>query len=721
MSAPAILIVEDNAITRKLFRLVVEGEGFVAVEAATGASALEKLATTPIQLVLLDMVLPDMSGFELARRLRSLPGGTETPVVALSGFLHLLDNARQRPEVFDAFLFKPIESDRLIDTIRTYLPRGAGAPESATDLRPAHVLIVDDDPVQLKLARLHLARRFSRVTTAGGGAAALVQAREDRPDVILSDVLMPGMDGFELCMALRQDHLLTAVAVVLVSAHYDDTADHELARRVGASALLPRQPDFAGVADRISDILDRGPRRPASGAAEPAEDLHRDHVSRARLQLERQLALNAGQARRAALQSAQLSILSGVANALTGSIDVDAQLDEVLASCLDAAGITRAVLYRTPEGGAVRVSHTVGYGAQDRADLEQVFGHPDLLDRATTQSVALPIAAPALDPAEATHFLSRAGLVSACFIPLQGGGQRLGAVLLGSNSPALEPLQIDFCRAMTAYIGQALALAEAFAREQAARQAAEQASRAKTTFLSLVSHELLTPLTSIRLQIDRLERSDDGLAGHQLHILGQLARAEGRLHDLVDALLEHTRIESGYLEITPEPLDAVTLLREVVEDLQPRAQTKGLLLRLLDPGADPPIRLRTDRRLLRLIGSNLIDNAIKFTDAGRVEVSLTTDGSLFRLTVADTGRGIPPEDIARIFVAFEQLERIRHKHTPGVGLGLALVKRLAEVLGGTVEVSSQLGVGSRFTVSMPELAAPVALQIGLLSPPAPPP
>ena len=525
---------------------------------------------------------------------------------------------------------------------------------------------------------------------------------------------MPGMDGFELCMALRQDPLLAGVPIVLVSPHHADAADDELAHRVGASALLPRKADFEGIVATITAVLDRGTRGPTTSAGEPAEDLHRDHVSRARLQLERQLALNAGQARRAALQSAQLSILSGVANALTGSVDVDARLDDVLASCLDAAGITQGVLYRTGDNGGVRVSHTVGFGERERPALEQVFGHPALLARATAQSVALPVAAPPLDPAEAASFLARAGLVSALFLPLQGGGRRMGALLLGSSSPTPEPLQLDFCRAMAAHIGQALALAEAFAREQAARHAAEQASRAKTTFLSLVSHELLTPLTSIRLQIDRLERSEDVLAD-QRQILDTLARGEARLRDLVDTLLDYSRIESGRLEITPEPLDAAALLREVVDDLQPRAQKKGLSLQLLSSAAEPAVPFRTDRRLLRLIGSNLIDNAIKFTDAGRVEVAFATEGPRLRLIVTDTGRGIPPGETDRIFEAFEQLEKIPHKHTPGVGLGLALVKRLTEALGGKIEVSSQLGVGSRFTVSLPELAAPLALQIGPLS------
>jgi CheY-like chemotaxis protein len=430
-------------------------------------------------------------------------------------------------------------------------------------------LIVDDDPVQLKLSRLNLAGHFTRISTAGSGAAAVAQARRAPPDLILSDVLMPGMDGFELTMALRQDPQLAAIPIVLVSAHYADAADDELAHRVGASALLPRKADFEKIISTIVEILDHRAGTTAAVPAQLSEHLYRDHINRARLQLERQVALNVGQAQRAALQSAQLSILSGVANALTRCTDVDAELDDVLATCLDAAGTNRGVLYRRTGEGGVRVSHAVGFADQDRKALENVFGHPALLDRTLGEAVILPVAEPPLEPGEATSFLTSAGVASACFVPLVGGGRCVGALMLGSSIPTPEQVQITFCRALGAYIGQALVLAEAFARERSAREAAEEASRAKTNFLSIVSHELLTPLTSIRLQLDRLERlGGESLGKKQLHVVSLISRGEERLRDLVSGLLEYARIESGRLEITPELVDVTALLRELINDLQ---------------------------------------------------------------------------------------------------------------------------------------------------------
>jgi signal transduction histidine kinase/DNA-binding response OmpR family regulator len=713
MSAPTILVVEDNPITRKMFRVVIEGAGFVAVEAGTGGEALEQMESRSIQLVLMDMVLPDMSGFELARRLRELPGGTETPVVALSGFGHLLENARQRPETFDAFLFKPVESERLIETIRGYLPGDGPSTDVSDGLREEHVLIVDDDPVQLKLSRLNLATRFTRISTAGGGAAALSQARSAPPDLILSDVLMPGMDGFELTMAMRQDPQLAAIPIVLVSAHYADTADDELARRVGASALLPRKADFEQIIATIIEILDRRTGTAGPILGQPSEHLHRDHIHRARLQLERQVALAFGQAQRTALQSAQLSILSRVANALTRCTDVDAELGDVLAACLDAAGVNRGVLYqRMGEGSAPRVSHAVGFADQDRRALENVFGHARLLEQALGGSMVLPVAAPPLKPEEATGFLASAGVASAFFVPLVGGGRCVGVLMLGSSIPTPEQVQVTFCEALGAYIGQALVLADAFARERSAREAAEEASRAKSNFLSMVSHELLTPLTSIRLQLERLQRpGGEPIGERQIEIIRSLSRGEDRLRGLVTGLLEYARIESGRLEVVPELVDVTAILRELVNDLQPRAQRKQIALQITTPSPPVGIEFRTDQRLFRLIASNLIDNAIKFTDAGRVEASLVREGPRLKLMVADTGRGIPPEEHSRIFEPFEQLEKVRNKHTPGVGLGLALVKRLVGALGGTVEISSRVGAGSQFTATMGEMDLPVAVDL----------
>jgi signal transduction histidine kinase len=227
-----------------------------------------------------------------------------------------------------------------------------------------------------------------------------------------------------------------------------------------------------------------------------------------------------------------------------------------------------------------------------------------------------------------------------------------------------------------------------------ARQEAERASMAKSTFLQLVSHELRTPLAAIQLNVQRLALKD--LPGGAAERLG---RSFKRLSDLIESILEYTRIESGKLVVRVERFDVAALAGEVVEELLPQAQQKLLRLELVPAPALPP--LESDPRLVRLVLINLVMNAVKYTHQGSIEVVLTHGPEGHSLAVRDTGPGIAPEVQERIFEPFEQLEPIRHKHTPGVGLGLALVREMLSALGGSIRVDSRVDQGSTFTVVLP--------------------
>jgi signal transduction histidine kinase len=237
-------------------------------------------------------------------------------------------------------------------------------------------------------------------------------------------------------------------------------------------------------------------------------------------------------------------------------------------------------------------------------------------------------------------------------------------------------------------------LEAALAATTLAREQAEQASLAKSTFLRLVSHELRTPLTAIQLHLQLLGKSRDPAAA-----LEKFSRSFKRLTELVESVLEYTRIESGQLVVKRERLDVVGLAHEVVEELLPQAQQKLLRLELLPAPAVP--ELESDPRLIRLILINLVVNAVKYTERGSVQVAVGHGAEGHWLSVQDTGPGIPEEVRERIFQPFEQLESITHKHTPGMGLGLALVRELVAVLGGRIRVESTVGQGSTFTVVLP--------------------
>jgi len=231
-----------------------------------------------------------------------------------------------------------------------------------------------------------------------------------------------------------------------------------------------------------------------------------------------------------------------------------------------------------------------------------------------------------------------------------------------------------------------------------ARDHAERASNVKSNFLRLVSHELRTPLTVMRLQIDRLNL-DTNLSAPQKQVVSRMAVSLLRLSDLLEAVLEHTRIESGRLVVAVEQFDASELVREVTEEYRPQAELKGLRLNHAPSNGLPA--LVTDRRLLRLILGNLVGNAVKFTAQGSVTVELLLREDEFLLSVSDTGPGIAPELQGSIFEPFYQLEPTRNKHTPGVGLGLSLVQEMIAALGGHVELVSQVSEGSTFSVCLP--------------------
>jgi signal transduction histidine kinase len=250
------------------------------------------------------------------------------------------------------------------------------------------------------------------------------------------------------------------------------------------------------------------------------------------------------------------------------------------------------------------------------------------------------------------------------------------------------------------------ALQAALEAAQIARDTAERASQAKTTFLALVSHELRTPLAVLRLTVDRLRVRAGALAppapvpggpGGGPEVL-RMEAALDRLKSIVDGVIDYTTIQSGRLDPRPENTDLGALIGVVRREFDTQIESKGLRLEI-DVTEQAKI-VNVDPRMLRLILSNLISNAIKYTDRGVLHLGARIANGLV-ITVRDTGRGIDALDAERIFEPFEHGERIENKSTPGVGLGLALVRDLVAILGGRVALASEKGIGSIFTVTLP--------------------
>ncbi len=229
----------------------------------------------------------------------------------------------------------------------------------------------------------------------------------------------------------------------------------------------------------------------------------------------------------------------------------------------------------------------------------------------------------------------------------------------------------------------------------------ERANQAKDRFLASMSHELRTPLNAIIGFTGTLLMQLPGpLNEAQEQQLSTIQSSGRHLLSLINDLLDLAKVESGKLELCPEPIDLRALAEEICETLRPLADRKSLPLRIKAP--KKPVVLSADRRALHQILLNLSNNAIKFTEQGVVRLEIVRRDREVAVKVVDTGVGIKAEDMPKLFQAFEQVNGSAARRREGTGLGLHFSRKLAEALGGDIDVESTPGKGSTFTVRIPE-------------------
>jgi CheY-like chemotaxis protein len=457
MKRATILIVEDNPVTRRAARDALSSAGYQVEEETTGRGALERVARAVPDLVVQDVYLPDMDGLLLAEQLRRLPGASRLPVIGLAGFLPRAVGARVLEAQFDDFVGKPIDPDRLVHVVGTQFPAAV-----ATTLPPTsgrQVVLVDADASQLRLAKIRLTTAGYGVTFAESGAEALERAHAHVPDAIVANTFLPAMDGFELCMAIRSDPLLSHIPVILMSPSGFDEAELDLARRAGATALVERSADL----DEVASALAMGVRTKSAPPTAAALDWQAAHLSRVLRQLDRQASLNASLLQRCTLQAAELSVLGGIADSLARQSSTDVALDDVLTRCLDAGGISAGVLYLEDADGRQRVAASSGYAGSPEGRAAGLFGQPEVLASVVLNGVAIAVPSPAIDEETGADILSAAGVWSAMIVPVIAHGRSIGALFLGSKLQDLtEEDWPAFARTVAGQLGLAVALAKAF-------------------------------------------------------------------------------------------------------------------------------------------------------------------------------------------------------------------------------------------------------------------
>lgn len=300
---------------------------------------------------------------------------------------------------------------------------------------------------------------------------------------------------------------------------------------------------------------------------------------------------------------------------------------------------------------------------------------------------------------------------TAAIFPIQSGiaGQPVGFLVAGiSPRVRFDDSYRGFLELLSTQIATTIANARAHEEERMRAEALAEIDRAKTVFFSNVSHEFRTPLTLMMGPVEDALRQEGEVLSVRRENLELAQRNSLRLLKLVNTLLDFSRIEAGRIEALYEPVDLAALTVELASVFRSTMERAGLSLIVDCPPLGQPVYV--DREMWEKIVFNLLSNAFKFTLRGSIEVSLRPADHEVRLSVRDSGTGIAPQDLPRIFDRFYRVAKARGRNYEGSGIGLALVQEMVKLNGGQIRVDSELDRGSTFTVSIPFGSAHLAPQ-----------
>jgi signal transduction histidine kinase/DNA-binding response OmpR family regulator len=548
-----------------------------------------------------------------------------------------------------------------------------------------NVLIVDDQPDKLLALEAALSSLGENLVLARSGRDALRRLLEQDFAVILLDVNMPEIDGFETASLIRQHRRCTHTPIIFVTAFGDDLHTAQ-GYSLGAVdyILSPIVPDILRTKVRVFVDLFR-------------KSLEIERHADARVTLARE------QAARAAAEDSnrQLNFLSEATAAMTQHLSTEATLDEISRVAVPFLADFCAIVLLDEQGSigkchaswqtrGAKTSFPEDFWANFPAELQTIAREVIEQRTANFSCGRVLLAAPSGEELD---------LRFEAIMPLVARGHTIGALLLARRA-AESAFNAGHLRVAEDFAGRAsIAIDNARLYENV-----REHDRRKDQFLAMLGHELRNPLAPIRNAVEILRHVETGAHGDISadQAREMIERQVAHMTRLIDDLLDVSRIANGKIRLRKERCDLTAIVAATIDDYRSVIEQSGLEL-IVDIPAHPLWTQGDPTRLSQILG-NLIHNAHKFTDeSGHVIVSLRAerDGRTALLTVRDSGIGMDRETLRSVFDAFSQADRSLDRSRGGLGLGLALVKGLVELHGGTVCVSSEgLGHGTEFRVQL---------------------
>lgn len=669
-----ILNVNDFAPGRYAKSRVLRDAGYEVLEAETGMQGLELANRELPALVLLDVHLPDIDGFEVCERLKSDPRTAGIAVLQISAaYVQQQHRVRGLELGADSYLVEPIENEVLLATVRALL-------------------------------RMRLAEQGLRRATAEWEAS--FNAISDAIAIVRDGVVSRCNQAFA---RLFSD-----------GAQCDGKPIHDIFNARQLRFSYPSREELECEERFASELMigDRwfgisvDPLRDAGDSSDASVCVLRDvHLHRVAEEQREKLLESERRARAFAEAARHQSEFLAEASRILGSATTEREMLGNLAT-LTAETLADWCFIDVRDGqNAFRSSVAARDGESEAAEalhqaVLQGANRRDALTRVLTSGVAeiFPDSMSAAAVATQSSDLSALGATSSICVPVVARGSVFGAITVARSS-VREPFGAN-----DLHLLQDVAQRVAFAVENRRLfREAQKANRAKDEFLATLSHELRTPLTSAlgwtkMLKLGGLDEATEKIA------LDTIERSTEVQSQIVEDILDISRIVTGKLSVNMRPCSLASSIKAAVESLRPMAEQKRIEIRTsIDPSVRPVLG---EQARLQQVVWNLISNAIKFTPEGGapIEVRLTSDMNDAILTVEDQGEGIAPDFLPYVFDRFRQGDGASTREYGGLGLGLAIVRHLVELHGGSVTAASEgEKKGSRFIARFP--LAPISTDV----------
>jgi signal transduction histidine kinase len=395
------------------------------------------------------------------------------------------------------------------------------------------------------------------------------------------------------------------------------------------------------------------------------------------------------------------TLVSRIAQRARGSLNPDEILHATVDELAKVLGVTRAVVATGDSEAKLEVIYewaaqgvpTVGLGQRDlpvsrlAARLGRSLFVPDVRKDSR------------FSEPKTAGILAKLGVIAIAATPVRIGGQFAASLAFVHTDRAREWTAEDarLIDSVAQELRGAIAAAEAFEQQRAAVVELERLNRAKSDFVSIVSHEFRTPLTGIQ-GFSEMMQSEELTIDEMREYAGDINKDAHRLNRMITEMLDLDKMESGRMEIHRESVDLNAIVNEAANRMRPNAPEHPLSLRL-----DPMVgEVSGDRDKLTQVMANLLSNAVKYSpDGGEIVVSTRVEGSAVHIVVRDHGMGIPKGALETIFERYGRVESLATRHIQGTGLGLPIVRQIVQLHGGAVWVESTVGEGSVFHVTLP--------------------